>query len=57
MNQTEAQTEAAALRQYAQYVEREVLAARDERTRFIRLVILAVTEAALAEVAPESEAK
>lgn len=42
--------EAAMLRRYVQHVEREVLAAKDERTRWIRLVILACVEVELAKL-------
>lgn len=47
--QTEAGEGLERLERFRQFVEKKVIAAPDERTRAIRLFILAATEAALSE--------
>jgi len=41
------ESEKQALQHFARFVEKKALAAADERTRFLRLMVLALTEAAI----------
>ncbi len=43
-----------ALERMARFVEQKVLAATDERTRFIRLMVLAMTEVAIGQIKNEN---